>query len=140
MPLRNKQTAKGFTLIELMIVIGIIGILAAIAIPQFNEYRMRSFNATAQSDLRNILTAEEGYYASNQQYVNLAPILGYQANLPSLAGARISLNVCAKVTSASSTDFTAQTQHKNGDETLTSSQSGSLSSTSKGVGVLNLGC
>lgn len=53
------RNAKGFTLIELMIVVAIIGILAAIAIPQFAAYRMRAFNASAESDTRNIKTAEE---------------------------------------------------------------------------------
>jgi len=62
---------KGFTLIELMIVVAIIGILAAIAIPQFSSYRIKAFNSSAQSDLKNFMTAEEAAYADTQGYVDV---------------------------------------------------------------------
>jgi len=61
---------EGFTLIELMIVIAIIGILAAIAIPQFSAYRKRSYNSSAEADLRNAATAQEAYYVDTQKYIN----------------------------------------------------------------------
>jgi len=59
---------RGFTLVELLIVVAIIGILAAIAIPQFAAYRIRSFNASAQSDARNMRTDLEAFYADNFAY------------------------------------------------------------------------
>ncbi len=65
-----KKDQGGFTLIELMIVIAIIGILAAIAIPQFSAYRTRSYNAAAEADLRNAATAQEAYYVDTQTYIN----------------------------------------------------------------------
>ena len=62
------KNRKGFTLVELLIVVAIIGILAAIAIPQFGAYRRRGFNASAVSDLRNLRTSEEAMMADFSDY------------------------------------------------------------------------
>ena len=53
--------STGFTLVEIMIVIATIGILVAVAIPQFAHYRQKSHNAAALSDLRNVRTILEAY-------------------------------------------------------------------------------
>ena len=59
---------KGFTLIELLIVVVIIGILAAIAIPKFSATREKAYFAAMKSDLKNLASQEEIYYADNYSY------------------------------------------------------------------------
>ncbi len=110
----TKNNEKGFTLIELMIVIAIIGILAAIAIPQFSAYRIRSFNAAAKADLRNAATAQEAYFVDNQMYSGAtATITG------ATFGFYSSQNVTTTVVGTTTNGYTMTSSHSRGNRTYT---------------------
>ena len=94
-PEPNRSNEDGFTLIELMVVVLIIAILLAIAIPTFLGARSKAQDRAAQSNLRNALTAEKTYYVDNQAYTNntsssmtsIEPSLTYAASAaPTVVG------------------------------------------------------
>jgi prepilin-type N-terminal cleavage/methylation domain-containing protein len=68
---------KGFTLIELLIVVVIIGILAAIAIPKFSATREKAYFAAMKSDLKNLASQQEIYYADSYSYTTSTTGLGF---------------------------------------------------------------
>lgn len=82
--IRNKmQDDKGFTLIELMVVVLIIAILIAIAIPTFLGLRRRAQDRAAQSDLRNTLTNAKAFFADTEDYSTVTAA-ALQSQEPSL--------------------------------------------------------
>src|SRR5437660_9007180 len=84
MPVRYLNPAssnRGFTLLELMVVIAVVGILAAIAIQQFSLYRSRATDASMRSDLKNAALAMESYYGEFLDYpasVSAIQLVGYR--------------------------------------------------------------
>jgi type IV pilus assembly protein PilA len=65
-----RSTRKGFTLVELLIVVVVIGILAAIAIPKFQNTKGKGYAATIKSDIRNLTSMQEDYFYFNETYAS----------------------------------------------------------------------
>lgn len=70
---------KGFTLVELMIAIAIIGILASIAIPQYSKYVQRGYRSDALAAIQQIMNAQERYYTDKATYTTVLTDLGFAA-------------------------------------------------------------
>lgn len=104
---------KGFSLVELMVVVAIIGILATIAIPRFQVFTAKARQAEAKTTLAHIYTLEQAYFGDNDAYAALAEIGGPAgcAEAPNEIG--FYLDNCSKtrykyyVALNGTTDFTA---------------------------------
>jgi type IV pilus assembly protein PilA len=72
-----KKLQKGFTLIELMIVVAIIGLLAALAIPNFIRFQARSKQSEVKANLKSLFTAEKSYYQEKDTYSGCIKQIGF---------------------------------------------------------------
>jgi prepilin-type N-terminal cleavage/methylation domain-containing protein len=110
---------KGFTLVELMIVIAIIGVLAAIAIPQFSLYRKKGFNTAAKEDVKNAYTAAQAFFSSTPD------VSVTSANLTEF-GYKATVGVILTIGSGSMSALSISMKHTNGDKTYTMDSVGTI--------------
>lgn len=116
---KRMKSEGGFTLVELLVVIIIIGILAAIAIPMYLNQRTKGWQASDKSDLRNAAIAMESYYTDNATYVGAT-----EALLAADEGFNPTTNVTLTVDTATANGYCLEAVHSSGGGTWSMDEGG----------------
>jgi prepilin-type N-terminal cleavage/methylation domain-containing protein len=116
-----RKGRKGFTLIELMIVVAIIGILAAIAIPQFAQMRLKGMNAAAKSALANLARAQDAYHTEHGENLGEWEYAGDIGDLTSWYEPEEGVSVT--IVAADADSWSAWAKHSGSDDVFTYSSS-----------------
>lgn len=127
----SKLSQKGFTLIELMIVVAVIGILAAIAMPSYTDYVKRGKAAEATSTLANLRVQMEQYFQDNRTYAGgpCAPTSGAQYFIYACAIAPTAVAYTITATGVAAQDMTGFTFSIDQDNAKTSTFDGTIGAT-----------
>ena len=118
----NWKNEEGFTLIELLIVIAIIGILAAIAIPQFNQYKARAYDTASKADLHNLYLACKAYWSDNGSDQSCTTSVASGANYGFAPSPGVTVSA-----SGNETGWSATGKHASSSTTFTMNASGNIS-------------
>ncbi|MDR6936460.1 type IV pilin protein [Luteibacter sp. 3190] len=127
--MQTRSTVRGFTLIELVIVVLIVAILAAVAIPSYRRYIVRSHRVDAQTALLDLAARQERFFYSNNAYADTLAKLNAQSTLagPLYEVSVASASSSAFVVSAKALDGQAKDDHQ--CKTLTLNNVGAQGST-----------
>lgn len=116
---RRIDNRKGFTLIELMIVIAIIGILAAIAVPNFMAYKEKGYDAQSNADIKNAYTAAQSYFADYASgALSQADLIAY--------GFKSTPSVTLTITNNTQSGLAMEASHTSGTKNFTVDATGAI--------------
>lgn len=118
------KNEKGFALIELLIVILIIGILAAIAIPQFGQYKLQKYNSDSKANLNDLYAACKAYWADNAGSDACSVAIASQTSYGYIQSANVEVTITPGTDTE--TDFEATASHSGSPTTYTLDENGAI--------------